>query len=164
MGLGLVSIKVEGLKELKDRANRLDKRLRRKVYNRAARAGGKIVVAAAKAKVPVKTGAVRASLVYRASSSPNLGFFGVKVTIKGGRKSSERTARRRGKSFRGKQTGGGVYHPDAVERYYRFTELGTKHHPAKPFLSPALEGSRSAVLNAVKAELAAGLEREAAAL
>ncbi|RYD54699.1 MAG: hypothetical protein EOP83_21945, partial [Verrucomicrobiaceae bacterium] len=70
---------------------------------------------------------------------------------------SSRVARRRG----GK---GGDYSPDAVERYYRFQELGTKHHPAQPFLKPALEGSQGAVLDAVKRELAAGLEREAKAL
>lgn len=154
-------ISITGLKELQTRANQLDKKLRRKVYNRASRAGAKLIVAAAKAKVPVKTGAVRSSLVYRASSAPNLGFFGVKITIKGGRKSSERLATRRGRSFRGKRAGGGKYHPDAVERYYRFTELGTKHHPAQPYLAPALEGSKTAILNAVKAELKAGLEREA---
>jgi HK97 gp10 family phage protein len=151
------TVKLDGFKELRDRARKLDGKMQRKVYSKAVRAGGKIVVDAAKAKVPVKTGAVKASLVHRASSKPREGLFGVKVTIKPGRKGSERTARRRS----GK---GAVYFPDAVERYYRFTELGTKHHPARPYLAPALEGSRAAVLNAVKAELAAGLEREAAAL
>jgi HK97 gp10 family phage protein len=151
------TIKVEGLKELQARAKKLDAKMRRRVFGKAARAGGKIVVAAAKAGVPVRTGAVRASLVHRASSKPAKGLFGVKVTIKGGRKSSERKARRK----KGK---GGEYFPDAVERYYRFQELGTKHHPARPFMRPALEGSKSAVLNAVKDELRSGLDAAAGSL
>jgi HK97 gp10 family phage protein len=148
------TIKIEGLKELQARAKRLGVKMRRKVFGAAARAGGKIVVAAAKGKVPSLTGATRASVVHRASSKPAKGLFGVKVTIKGGRKSSGRVARRRG----GK---GGEYFPDAVERYYRFQELGTKHHPAQPFLKPALEGSKGAVLAAVKSELTRGLEAAA---
>ena len=151
------SVKIEGLKELRDRALKLEQRMRRKVFNAAARAGGKIVVAAAKAQVPVRTGSVRSSLVYRASSKPSLGLFGVKVTIKGGKKASARVAHRR----KGK---GGEYFPDAVERYYRFQELGTKHHPAKPFLRPALADKATEVFNVVKRELEAGLEREAKSL
>jgi HK97 gp10 family phage protein len=161
--MGFGAVKITGLKELQARANRLDKRLRRKVYNEAARAGGKVIVAAAKAKVPVRTGAVKSSLVHRASSSPNLGYFGVKVSVKGGKKSSSRIAHRRG--GKGKRSkGGSEYFPDAVERYYRFTELGTKYHPAKPYLSPSLEGSRAQILNVVKTTLAAGIEREARSL
>jgi HK97 gp10 family phage protein len=152
-----VQIKVEGFKELRNRAAKLDRRLQRKVYGAAVRAGGKVIVDAAKGKVPVRTGATRDSLVHRASSKPSQGLFGVKVTIKGGRKSSERVSRRRG----GK---GAEYQPDAVERYYRFQELGTKHHPAQPFLKPSIEGSQAAVLKAVKETLAAGLEREARSL
>jgi HK97 gp10 family phage protein len=148
-----VQIKVEGFRELRNRAAKLDRRLQKKVYGAAVRAGGKVLVDAAKSKVPVRTGSVRASLVHRASSKPAQGLFGVKVTIKGGRKASGRVAHRR----KGK---GGEYFPDAVERYYRFQELGTKHHPAQPFLKPSIEGSQAAVLRAVKAELAAGLERE----
>ena len=49
-------------------------------------------------------------------------------------------------------------------RYYRFRELGTKHHPAKPFLKPVIEGKAGEVLEAVEAVLAAGVEREARGL
>lgn len=147
------TVKVEGLKELRERAKKLDARLQRRVYNRAVRAGARLVVKKAKAAVPLRTGALRRSLVHRASSKPKLGLYGVKITVKAGRKASERTAKRRGV--------GADYHPDAVERYYRFVELGTKYHPAKPFLEPALEGSQAEVLAAVRQELKAGLEREA---
>lgn len=154
--MATVKVKVEGFKELRDRARKLDGKLQRRVYSRAVRAGGKVVVKAAKAAVPVRTGSLRGSVVQRTATKARLGFFGVKVSIKPGKKASARTAKLRGK--------GGEYFPDAVERYYRFQELGTKFHPAKPFLQPALEGSQSAVLAAVREELKAGLEREAAGL
>lgn len=150
-------IRIEGFRELRNRIARLERGLQRKVYGQAVRAGGKILVDAAKDKVPVKTGAVQRSLVHRASSKPSKGLFGVKITIKGGLKASERVAHRKGNSGR-------PYFPDAVERYYRFQELGTKHHPAKPFLKPAIEGKASEVLKAVKETLEAGLERETRSL
>jgi len=148
-----VRIKVEGFKELRRRAEKLDARLKRKVYGQAVRAGGKIVVDAAKNQVPVRTGTVKRSLVHRASSKPSKGLFGVKIVVKGGLKASNRVAHRRGSK-------GKPYFPDAVERYYRFQELGTKHHPAKPFLKPALETKAQAVLQAIKTTLASGIERE----
>lgn len=149
-------IQITGFRELRKRAEKLDRKMKRRVYNRAVKAGGKVIVDASKEKVPVRTGSVKASLVHRASSKPAKGLFGVKITIKGGKRSSDRTARRGGK--------GAVYYPDAVERYYRFQELGTKFHPAKPFLKPALEGNENKVLDVIKRELAAGLEREAKSL
>ncbi|MCW1914340.1 hypothetical protein OJ996_12190 [Luteolibacter sp. GHJ8] len=96
---------------------------------------------------------MKRSLVHRASSKPSKGLFGVKVTVKGGARSSDRLAHRKGNA-------GKDYYPDAVERYYRFAELGTKYHPAQPYLKPALEGKADEVLNVVKRELAAGLERD----
>jgi HK97 gp10 family phage protein len=147
-------IEITGFRDLRDRARKLDRRLQKRVYGAAVRAGGKVLVDAAKAAVPVRTGAVQRSLVHRASSKPSQGLFGVKITVKAGAKSSERVAHRKGHAKKD-------YQPDAVERYYRFTELGTKHHPAQPYLKPALEGKAGAVLEAVKRELAAGLEREA---
>jgi HK97 gp10 family phage protein len=149
-------IKIEGMKELRGRISRLDGKLQRKVYRQAVRKAGVVVVNAAKAQVPVRTGSIKRSLTHRTNHKLSQGLFGVKVTIRGGRKASERTANRRGK--------GSVYHPDAVERYYRFQELGTKHHPAKPFLKPALEGKAGEVLEVLKRELAAGLEREVRSL
>ncbi|QJE95208.1 HK97-gp10 family putative phage morphogenesis protein [Luteolibacter luteus] len=150
-------IKVEGFKELRARAAKLDARLQKKVYGAAVRAGGKILVDAAKEKVPVRTGSLRKSLVHRASSKPSKGLFGVKVTIRGALKASGRVAHRGGNK-------GKPYYPDAVERYYRFQELGTKFHPAKPFLKPALQGRSDAVLKAVREALEEGIERQAKGL
>lgn len=146
-------VQITGFKKLRNNINRLEKGLQRRVYNRAVRAGGKIVVATAKSAVPKRTGRLAASLVYRASSKPSKGLFGVKITVKGNAAAGGRTSQRRGV--------GAVYRPDAVERYYRFVETGTKYHAAKPFLKPALQNQSGAVLSAIKRELESGLEREA---
>lgn len=149
-------IKLLGMRELRNRINRLDQRMQKRIYNKAARAGGQIVVNYAKQIAPVRTRTIQRSLVQRASSKIAQGFFGVKVSVRPGRAASQRTARRRGV--------GREYKPDVVERYYRFQETGTKYHPAKPFLKPALQVNAGAILRAIRNELAAGLEREARAL
>lgn len=58
-GMGRTSIKIEGFAELRKRAEKLEGRLKKKVYGAAVRAGGKVLVDAAKGKVPVRTGAVQ---------------------------------------------------------------------------------------------------------
>jgi HK97 gp10 family phage protein len=143
---------VRGLKELAKRANRLDAALRRKVYNRAMKEGGKIIKAKAAALVPVKTGTTRKSLVVRSSAKAAKGLYGIKITVRGPALASARVAHRKGSKSK-------PYQPDAVERYYRFQELGTKHHPAKPFLKPALESAAPEALETVKKTLAAGIEQ-----
>lgn len=146
------TVQLTGMRQLRDNIAKLDKGLQRRVYNKAVKAAGKVVLGEARSRAPVRTGTVKSSIVVRSSSNPSQLLFGVKVSVKGGAKASERTARRRGV--------GATYHPDAVERYYRFAETGTKHHAAKPFLAPALETKQSQVLSVMKTELSAGLARE----
>jgi|GEM_PF-6622355 len=147
-----VRFEVKGLKELAKRANRLDAALRRKVYNRAMKEGGQVIKAKANSLVPVKTGTTKRSLVVRSSTKASKGLYGIKITVRGPALASQRVAHRKGNKSK-------EYHPDAVERYYRFQELGTKYHRAKPFLKPALESAAPAALEAVKEALAAGIEQ-----
>lgn len=153
--MGKTMVRIEGLAELRKSVEKLTEGMRRRVYRGAVKAAGKVVTDAAKERVPRRTGTLAASVVARASSKPALGLFGVKVTVRGGKDASGRVAHRKGNQ-------GKAYKPDAVERYYRFQETGTKHHAAQPFLKPALEGSAGQVLEVLKRELGAGIEREAA--
>lgn len=50
--------------------------------------------------------------------------------------------------------------PSAEAWYGGFVEKGTKHSAAKPFLRPALDSKRKAVVQTVRARLAAALLRE----
>lgn len=144
-----------GLPELQRRARRLDERLRRRVYNRAVKDAGKGIAEDARSRAPFRTGGIKRHVVVRSSSKPSRFLFGVKVTVSRGL-SSSRTARRRGR--------GASYHPDAVDRYYRFQELGTMHHPAKAFLLPAIKANSGQVMNTLRRSLSAALERETRAL
>lgn len=145
------SFQITGLKKLQSRAKKLDANLRQRVYSKAVREAAKAsVLDEIRAKVPVRTGALKGSIVVRANNKPSRYLFGVKIAPRGDY-ASQRTAKRRGV--------GAEYHPDWVARYYRFQELGTKYHAAKPFLKPGLQASAPEFLNSLRRELAEGIER-----
>ena len=125
--------------------------MQKRVYSKAVRVASKGVLEKARSKAPGRT--IAKALTVRSNSKPARMLFGMKLTVRGGVFSSDRTARRRGS--------GTTYRPDEAVRYYRFQELGTKYHPAKAFLEPALEASSKKFLTTLKRELEAGLEREA---
>lgn len=146
-----IKIEVTGLRELQRRARSLNEKLERRSYAKAVRAASKPVLSRAVLMAPGRTGTLKRSIKARTSSKPSRYLFGMKLTVIGGTFSSDKTARRRGV--------GASYRPDEAVRYYRFQELGTKYHPAKPFLEPALEASASDFLNTLRRELAAEIER-----
>jgi HK97 gp10 family phage protein len=150
---GRTQTTVTGFRELQKNIDALTTGMQKRIYQKAANAGGKIVKTAAAAAVPIRTGTLRKAITHRVNSKPARGLFGVKITVRGGSFASDRTAHRKGNLSR-------PYKPDAVERYYRFLETGTKYHPAKPFLLPSLESSATAVLNAFKDALRTGLDAE----
>ena len=147
------TFQIVGLRELQARASRLEAKLERRVYSKAVRSASKPVLASVVRKAPARSGAVKRSLVARANNKAPKMLFGVKITVKGGVKSSGRTARRGGK--------GNSYSPDETVRYYRFIERGTKHHAARAFLEPGLDSSASQFLSTLKRELALELEKQA---
>ena len=149
-------VQLTGMDELRRRIGRLERKLQRRVYTKAVREGGKVVQREVKERAPRRTGAMARAVSVRASSKAARNLFGVKVSVRSGVFSSARTAKRKGK--------GATYKPDEVVRYYRFLELGTKHHPAQPFLAPALERRGAEVMRVVGEELRAGVEREAKGL
>lgn len=151
MAKGGVTVEVEGLKRLQGDIKKLNVKLQKRVYSTAVRKAAKeAVLKRAQAKAPKDTGALASALVSRANNKPSRYLYGQKVTVKDVYR-SHRVSKRRGV--------GAEYKPDWVERYYRFLETGTKHHPAKPFLEPALDAGAPDFLNTLRRELKAGLER-----
>lgn len=148
-----IKIEVSGLRELQARASKLNQKMERRSYSRAVRAASKPVLASAISKAPGRTGTLKKSIKARANNKPSQFLFGVKLTVVGGSFSSGKTARRRG--------AGSVYQPDESLRYYRFQELGTKHHRAQAFLEPALDASAGKFLSILKSELAREIELNA---
>lgn len=146
-----IKIHIDGLADLQKSINKLEAKLQKRVYREATKAAGDIIVRAAKSSAPKSSGALASALVHRVSSKPSKGFFGIKVSVKGGKFRSQRTALRR----KGRQQ----YKPDAVDRYYRFVERKTKHNRAQPFLLPSLEGQKSEIIREIKSALAAAIEK-----
>ena len=138
MARGGVVVRIDGGKELQRKLDKLAPVAARKVMRKGLREAGRPVLAAAKAKVPVLSGALRDSLVLRAVKSKKRDRLGVQVMTKEG-------------MFRG-------------ETFYgAFVELGTSKAPPHPYLRPALNENKDLCVAIVKNEVGKGIEREMAA-
>lgn len=113
------SIDVVGAPELKAQLAALEGRIAKKLTRQAMRKAQKIVLADAKRRVPVDTGALKKSLKVRALRRSR-SRFGVEI-----------------------RTGEGLFVGKTF--YDGFIELGTKRMRAKPFLRPALYDNESRV-------------------
>jgi HK97 gp10 family phage protein len=136
----LVEFSVSGLDTLQAQLLDLGAELAVKTLAQAARKAFKPVLDAAKENVPIWSGALRDS---------------IKLTVK---KPSEGDAVVVVGLYIGKDAGydTGELPP---ERRWHFIELGTSKYPAHPYLRPALDGNASNVLDALKTEIAAAIER-----
>ena len=146
----MVKSKIVGFRKLQKRAKTLDKNLRQKVYSSAVRKAARgSVLREVQSRAPTDTGTTKSAISARANNKPSKHLFGIKISVRD-KYRSRRTARRQS---------GQEYRPDWVLRYYHFQELGTKHHPAQPFLEPGLKAGAGEFLSTLKSELNAGLER-----
>ena len=130
-----IDIRVLGDQALERKLKRLVPKLQKKILRKAMRKAIRPVLAAAKEKVPVDTGALRDSLKIRAIK-PRRGRFGVGVV-----------------------TGKDLFKGDQF--YGAFVELGTKKQPARPFLRPALKENEEGAKRTLRREIGTELEREA---
>jgi HK97 gp10 family phage protein len=129
-------------------AKALPGKMERKVYRGAVSRTATIVLKSAR---EFAIGSIKKAVTKRAENKAREGYFGSKIGVKSGVFRSERTARRRGV--------GAIYQPDEVIRFYRFLELGTKYHKAKPFLRRALASEKGRVKPKMENELFKGLAK-----
>lgn len=138
----MIEAKIEGLAELKKALDALPKELHAGPLRAAVGAAAKVVQDAAKQSAPVDDGTLKRA-IYRTRSKT--GSSAVQemaiVGVRFGRK-----YRRRGQ--------------DAW--YWRFLEFGTKKAPARPFLRPGFESTKSQQLAVMQARLKAAIARAAA--
>ena len=136
-------MKIEGLKDLHDQLEGLGAVLAAKVLAVAARKAFAPVLEDARNRVPVDTGLLRDGIriqVQRPKSGDSVVRVGLRIAaVKGAKKLGRRTA--------------------SPHWRWHFVELGTSKMSARPFLRPALDGNAGAVVNNLKAELAAGIRR-----
>ena len=128
------SVKIEGMKELREKFAELSDKGQRQVLRGAIAEGAKAVVKEAKRLVPVERGDLQK---------------GIKQTT---RTSQGRTSAQRTEATIG-------FEQD--EYYGQFVELGTSDMPAEPFLRPALEGKSQEVINVIGAGFKKHIDRVA---
>jgi HK97 gp10 family phage protein len=141
----LISLNVHGLKDLQMQLEELrDVELAAKTLASAARKAFKPVLEAAQSRAPVDTGVLRDSIKIAVKKPKN----GDAVVVVGLRIAKDKTAAART----------GRKNADASWRWH-FVELGTRFQGSRPFLRPALDGNAQAVVEALKTELAKGIQR-----
>ena len=146
-----VSVKVEGLQELKRTSENLKTGVRKKVLGAAVAAGALVVLKEAKRTAPVDTGALREAIKQRRSrknskldyEERHVGVF----KVKGGKYANTRVNRRLGRV-------GKEFTSDPPEYYWRFLEFGTVKMRPRPFLRPAFERKKEEAVSRLKQRLA----------
>lgn len=149
--MGSFRFEINGLKQLQTNLQKHSRNLQRKAIRQAVTAGAKVIVRAAKANAPVRTGAVRRAI--RSLRDKQMSIAG-KVEYRavsvfkttGGTYGNTRRNRRRG-------IVGRTYDVDPPEFYWKFNELGTVKQTAKPFIGPALSQNITQVQDAMKQKI-----------
>ncbi|OJW26900.1 MAG: hypothetical protein BGO49_21505 [Planctomycetales bacterium 71-10] len=135
-GGGAGGVVVTGVEEIDRRMKTLVPRLQKKVIRQSMRKAMKIVAAATRARVPVDTGLLKASIKVRATKFKRRGRLGVEVRAGEG-------------DFKGDTFYGGM------------VEYGTKRMPPRPFMAPAYDETKEQAKGVAMDEILAGIEREA---
>jgi len=134
-----IDISLTGDKALQKKLNRLPKVMQKKIVRKALREGARPVLASARSKAPVRTGAMKKSLKLRARRARR-GNFGVEVRT-------------------GTRAELGI--PENDPGYYPFSvEFGHGNVPAQPFMRPALDENREPALKIIGREIGRGVEQE----
>lgn len=162
-----IKVSVSGLRELDRALGLLPKATARNVLKRTLDKAAQPIVEAAKAEVPVKSGALRDSIKASPRVKNQVGRSEYSAAMRAGLgKSAARAAliaaRRANKGqgsfaevFVGPARGKGVV------RYAHLIEFGSARLPPRPFMRPAWDANRMRALEIIKAELGAEIIKAA---
>lgn len=124
-----VSVRIDGIADLKAACRQFPKNIQNNIMRGALRAGGNVIAAEARRRVPVKLGQLQASI--RVSVRPTKS--GIVASVKAGdrfRVFKGKGKPSKGAAYRTARPGGGFdYH---APFYAHFVEFGTKPHIIKP--------------------------------
>jgi HK97 gp10 family phage protein len=126
---------VRGFSELEELLKKLPDEIAKKTVVNGLKAGGRLLVKGMKARVPVKTGKLRDSIV---------------VTT------SRRSTKGKGQAV--------IAFRKPVSRRVHLTEFGTKHAKAHPFIRPTLDTEGAAAIEAIGKALGSGVVKAAQGL
>lgn len=157
-----ITIKVEGLRELKAALDELPKATARNVQQRVLLRRAQPIVDAAKAKVPVRTGALRNAI--RATTTRPRGHKAAssrafaKIRGMGGSVAAARAgAKEAGSSLVEVFVGPIGRLPQAGQQ-----EWGNRNHPPHPYLRPAWDEGKEALQAGIKADMWTEIQKAAA--
>ena len=128
-------VPIEGLPRMRKQFKELSDKMQRRVLRGALRAAARPVLKDAKARVPVRTGALKKAI-------------GVAVTVKTVESTATIGVRRK--------------RPGQPARRAHLVEFGTKHTSARPFLRPALDSKKEAVVRTLAEALKKQIDTETA--
>lgn len=150
-----MSARVLGVHELSRQLDRLKAQVdaQSKAMASVARKAFKPVLDEAKALAPRDTGELADSIKMK-TERPKSGDAAVKVGLTIGRSGRARQASVASAAF-----GEGQSKALPAARRWHFVELGTAHEAAQPFLRPALDRRSSEVMDVIRAELRAEIDR-----
>ena len=129
--------RITGAREMSRVLSKLPPKIGGRVLANAVRAGARVIAKEAKARVPVRTGALKKSIAVRKATGRRASRTGVRVHV-------------------------GFLKP--VSRRAHLTEFGTAHSAAQPFLRPAFDSRAPAALAKIGQILGRGIERAATKL
>lgn len=129
-------VKIEGLREAERALKDLGPDVARRVLRTAVKKGAEPMLHAARSKAPFDEGLLVSTIKVRTGVNRRRGSAAAKVTTKDGDY--------KGESF-----------------YGSFIEYGTDKMPAQPYLRPAFDENKERSVIIIKAEIAAGVIREA---
>lgn len=158
-----VKVRIEGLRELDRALSELPKATARNVLVRTLRGASEPLVAAAKEKVPVRTGNLKDSIAFstKKPKGHDAGARAFAEAMSEGASRAEagsalRAARAANPNAFAEGFVGPGRHPQAI-----FQEFGTSHHPPQPFMRPAWDATKHQVLNIIKSTLGENIHKAA---
>jgi HK97 gp10 family phage protein len=148
----MLVVKFDGDKELEAAFNALAFGAQKKVFRPALRAGGKVILAAIKARVPRLTGNLAKSLKLR-SQKRSRKRFGVAIFV-------DKTILRPRKPPKHPKPGVREgWHPAHVELgYVRKTKHGTFHIPPHSYIRAGFDEAKETAMSAIEAEAGRRIE------
>lgn len=155
-----LSVKVTGLKELKQRLSTLERKAKNRIAVKAMRRGGVIIRDQARANAPLlkekvphrKRGTLRKSIV--TSTKPQKDGSVRTIIFVRTLKNNKIL------EFKSKTGKSGAYNPNDPF-YWRFVEFGTSKMPAQPFLQPAFSTKKEQASREIITTLRDDILREA---
>jgi HK97 gp10 family phage protein len=152
---GIVTVRIEGLEQLRIALEQLPIELQKSPLNSAVRIGAKLVQQRAiqNAEKHRDTGTLEKNIVIMNTRRPVPGQAQYAVGIRKVKKQYMNTAKNRRMHKVGKK-----YEVYGEAFYWRFLEFGTSKYSKQPFLVPAFESSKVAAIEIIKTRLAKGIE------